>query len=67
VAAGPDDDRFWKAGLIYVNRTDPAIVVAARIGVGWTLNLGNPAAWLLIGVIIATVAGLAVIRIAAGM
>jgi uncharacterized membrane protein len=67
VAAGPDDDRFWKAGLIYVNRADPAIVVPVRIGVGWTLNLGNPAAWLIIGVVIATVAGLAVIRIAAGM
>ncbi len=32
-----------------------------------TLNLGNPAAWLVIAVIIATVAGLAVLRIAAGM
>ncbi len=66
VVAGPDDDRFWKAGLFYVNRTDPAIVVTTRIGVGWTPNLGNPAAWLVIGVIIATAAGLAVIRIAAG-
>jgi uncharacterized membrane protein len=67
VAAGPDDDRFWKAGLVYINRADPVIVVPVRIGVGWTLNLGNPAAWLIIGVVIATVAGLAVIRIAAGM
>ncbi len=67
VAAGRDDDRFWKAGLVYINRTDPAIMVSTRIGVGWTLNLGNPAAWLLIAVIIAAVAGLAVIRIAAGM
>lgn len=67
VAAGPDDDRFWKAGLIYVNRADPAIVVTVRVGVGWTLNFGNPAAWLIIGAIIATVAGLTVIKIAAGM
>jgi uncharacterized membrane protein len=67
VAAGRDDDRFWKAGLIYVTRADPAIVVPARIGVSWTLNLGNPAAWLVIAVIIGTVAGLAVLRIAAGM
>jgi uncharacterized membrane protein len=66
-AAGRDDDRFWKAGLVYINRTDPAIMVTARIGVGWTLNLGNPAAWLIIAGIIATVAGLAVIRIAAGI
>jgi uncharacterized membrane protein len=65
VAAARDDDRFWKAGLVYINRADPAIVVPVRIGVGWTLNLGNPAAWLVIAVIIATVAGLAVLRIAA--
>jgi uncharacterized membrane protein len=42
-------------------------VVPARIGVSWTLNLGNAAAWLVIAVIIATVAGLAVLRIAAGI
>jgi uncharacterized membrane protein len=66
-AANRDDDRFWKAGLVYINRADPAIVVGARIGVGWTLNLGNPAAWLTIAVVIATVAGLAVLRLAAGL
>jgi uncharacterized membrane protein len=65
--AGRDDDRFWKAGLIYVNRADPAIMVTARIGVGWTVNLGNPASWLIIAAIIGTAAGLAVIRIAAGI
>jgi uncharacterized membrane protein len=30
----PDDDRFWQAGLLYVNRDDPAYVVAARFGAG---------------------------------
>ena len=62
-----DDDRFWKAGLVYVNRGDPAIMVATRFGVGWTFNLGNPAAWLTITGIIAAPAGLTLIRIAAGM
>jgi len=66
-AAGWDDDRFWKAGLVYVNRTDPAIMVTARVGVGWTFNFGNPAAWLIIAAVIATAVGLEVIRIAAGM
>jgi len=47
-----DDDRFWKAGLIYVNRDDPAIMVGARFGVGWTFNFANPAAWLIIAGII---------------
>jgi uncharacterized membrane protein len=38
-----DDDRNWKAGLFYVNRADPALVVSRRFGLGWTLNLGHPA------------------------
>lgn len=46
--------------------SDPAIMVSARVGVGWTLNLGNPAAQLIVAAIIATPAGLAVISIAAG-
>ena len=61
-----DDDRFWKAGLIYVNRGDPALVVGVRFGVGWTLNYANPLAWLLIAGVAATPAGLAAIVAAAG-
>jgi uncharacterized membrane protein len=69
LAAGTDrdDDRFWKAGLLYVNRYDPAVVVGARFGVGWTLNFGNPAGWLIIAGTVGTWAGLAVIGVAAGM
>jgi uncharacterized membrane protein len=69
VAAGADrdDDRFWKAGLVYVNRDDPAIMVGARFGAGWTLNVGNPAAWLIIAGIAAAPAGLAAIGAVAGM
>jgi uncharacterized membrane protein len=68
-AAGTDrdDDRFWKAGLLYVNRDDPAIVVGARFGVGWMLNFGNPAAWLIIAGTVAWWAGLALLGAAAGM
>jgi uncharacterized membrane protein len=68
-AAGTDrdDDRFWKAGLLYVNRDDPAIVVAARFGIGWTLNYGNRIAWLLIAGFAAWWAGLAVLAVAAGV
>jgi uncharacterized membrane protein len=67
-AAGTDrdDDLFWKAGLLYVNRDDPALVVAARFGVGWMLNFGNPVAWLLIAGFVAWWAGLAVLAAAAG-
>jgi uncharacterized membrane protein len=68
-AAGTDrdDDRFWKAGLLYVNRDDPAIVVGARFGVSWMLNFGNPVAWLLLAGFVAWWAGLAVLGAAAGM
>jgi uncharacterized membrane protein len=65
--ADRDDDRFWKAGLFYVNRDDPALLVGARFGAGWTLNFGNRAAWLLIAGIVAWWTGLAVIGAAAGM
>jgi uncharacterized membrane protein len=62
-----DDDRFWKGGLLYVNRDDPALMVAARFGVGWTLNYGNRAAWLIIAGTVTVWAGLAVIGATAGM
>jgi uncharacterized membrane protein len=62
-----DDDRLWKAGLIYVNRDDPAIMVGARFGVGWTFNFANPIAWLVIAGIMAAPAGLALILRAAAM
>ena len=68
-AAGTDrdDDRFWKAGLIYLNRDDPAIMVAARFGVGWTFNVANPMAWLIIAGIVAAPVGLAAIIAVAGL
>jgi uncharacterized membrane protein len=61
--ADRDDDRFWKGGLIYVNRDDPALMVGARMGVGWTFNLANPAAWLLISAIVGVPAGLVLIAV----
>jgi uncharacterized membrane protein len=38
-------DARWIGGLIYFNPTDPALLVERRMGVGWTLNLGNPWSW----------------------
>lgn len=43
-----DDDRYWVAGLFYVNRDDPSLMVNKRFGVGWTLNMGHPIAWVLL-------------------
>jgi uncharacterized membrane protein len=52
--ADRDDDRFWKGGIVYVNNGDPAVMVSARFGAGWTLNLGNPRAWMIVAAVIAT-------------
>jgi uncharacterized membrane protein len=53
----PDDDEYWKGGLIYVNRDDPAVFVQRRFGVGWTVNFGRPGGMLfgvvLVGLVVA--------------
>ncbi len=42
-------DRAWKlGGLLYFNPRDPAMWVENRVGFGYTLNMGNLRAWLLI-------------------
>ncbi len=49
-------DHAWKiGGLIYFNPHDPAIWVEQRVGLGYTLNIGNSRAWLLIGMMVAPV------------
>ncbi|WP_281885000.1 DUF1648 domain-containing protein [Paenibacillus sp. YYML68] len=48
------DDRYWRWGIFYVNPQDPSIFVEKRVGVGWTLNLGRTAGWI---VLVATLAG----------
>ncbi len=35
-------DTNWRWGLLYVNRSDPALLVEKRFGLGYTLNFGNP-------------------------
>ena len=40
-----DNDRYWKGGIFYVNPDDPALFLPERFGIGWTINLGRPAAW----------------------
>jgi uncharacterized membrane protein len=59
-AANRDDDRYWKLGQFYVNPADPALFVEKRFGVGYTVNLARPAAWLLLGgLILLCAAGIA--------
>lgn len=66
-ATDRDDDRYWKAGIVYVNRDDPAVLVGARVAYGWTVNFGNPTAWLLIAGFIAVPAGLVALKLATGI
>ena len=40
-----DDDRYWKLGIFYWNHDDASLFVPERFGIGWTINLGRPAAW----------------------
>lgn len=52
-----DDDAYWKAGVFYVSREDPAVILPKRFGVGWAMNWGNPRSWLLCaGLILAAAA-----------
>ncbi|PZG03466.1 hypothetical protein, partial [Nonomuraea aridisoli] len=47
-----DDDRHWfLAGTVYANRHDPALVLHARFGQSWTLNLGHPVTWAILAVL----------------
>lgn len=43
-----DDDKYWKGGIIYINKEDPSILVEKRFGVGWTFNFGRPLSWLVL-------------------
>jgi len=46
-------DKYWKLGLFYVNRDDPAVFVEKRFGVGYTLNFGHPGIWIALAVLAA--------------
>jgi uncharacterized membrane protein len=67
LATDRDDDRYWKGGIVYVNLDDPAVLVGARVTFGWTVNLGNPIAWLLVVGVLAIPIGLVVVRLAIGI
>ncbi len=42
----PDEEEHWRhGGLTYYNPEDPALVVEKLTGLGYTLNMGNPAVW----------------------
>jgi len=62
------DNARWILGLWYVDRRDPAVVVEARWGIGYTMNLGNRTAQVLLTVLgVALVALPVLVLIEAGV
>ena len=49
-------DSCWIFGKLYFNRADPALFVEKRMGLGYTLNLGNPVSWLVMIVAVTAIA-----------
>jgi uncharacterized membrane protein len=49
-------DACWKWGTVYVNPADPALFVAKRFGIGYTLNFGHPWAWPVLVLLLSPVA-----------
>lgn len=57
-----DDDRHWHAGgTVYLNADDPAVLVARRAGLGWTVNVGNVRFLVGLAVVLAVVAAVAAV------
>jgi uncharacterized membrane protein len=49
-------DSCWFLGRVYFNRADPTLFVERRMGLGYTLNLGNPWSWLVMTVFLVALA-----------
>jgi uncharacterized membrane protein len=64
LTGGLADNARWILGVLYVDRTDPAIMVEARWGIGYTMNLGNRVAQVLLTVFAAALLGLALLTLA---
>ena len=51
-ALGTRSDGWRWGGAIYYAPEDPAVFVSKRVGIGQTLNMARPAAWIFLGAII---------------
>jgi uncharacterized membrane protein len=47
ISAGPEytPDSAWHGGILYFNREDHALFVEKRVGIGLSMNFGNPLSW----------------------
>lgn len=60
---GIADNRRWVWGMFYVARDDPSMMVEKRFGFGYTLNLGNPKAAMLVGTFLTLILGLTAVAL----
>ncbi len=56
-------DSAWVLGMFYVNRDDPSILVEKRFGIGYTVNFGHPITWVLVGLLVAILVTVGVVRL----
>ena len=65
LTGGLADNAHWILGMIYVDKEDPSILVESRFGIGYTMNLGNRTAVLIIGTFLVLILGLVVLALTA--
>lgn len=56
-----DNDKYWKLGQFYFNKNDPSLFLEKRFGVGWTINLARPQAWIILLTILILAAGIPIL------
>ncbi|MDR0822584.1 MAG: DUF5808 domain-containing protein [Endomicrobium sp.] len=47
-----NDNQNYKFGIFYFNPKDKTLFPKKRFGIGWTINFGQPLAWVLLIVLI---------------
>lgn len=52
MSVSQNDDQYWKWGMFYYNKMDPAVFVSKRVGLGYTVNHARPLAWILYSIIV---------------
>ena len=65
-AIAREPSEHYRCGVFYVNPQDPRLWVEKRVGVGWTLNFGRPAAVWVMLLILAAIPGLVLAIVALG-
>lgn len=65
LTGGLADNARWILGMWYVNPTDPAVMVESRFGLGYTLNLGNRVAQVLLTFYLSAMVALTILTLLA--